>query len=219
MKDQRLLIYEGIREKIYQILAGCYLMPDANFIENLTELRDAINIVCPGAVEFSDGMRKLISVDKLELDYTKLFIGPFKTLAPPYGSIYLDNSHTIMGPSTIAVQKRYQTFGLNLSKAFKDAPDHISAELEFMYFLIFLENKAFRDSDYESSLGYLEAQQSFLEDHLGKWVTEFTANVDKHAETGFYRNLANLTKTFVLFDLNNISTVSIAKLTNQIEAG
>ena len=219
MKDQRLLIYEGIREKVYQLLAGYYLMPDVDIFENLTDMQNALSNICPDAVEFSNGMREKISADKLGLDYTKLFIGPFKTLAPPYGSIYLDNSRTIMGPSTIDVQKRYQTFGLNLSKTFKDAPDHISAELEFMYFLIFLENKAFRDSDYESSLGYLEAQQSFLEDHLGKWVTEFTAYIDKHAETGFYRNLAKLTKTFVLVDLNNISTVSIANLTNQTEAG
>jgi len=212
MKDQRLLIYEGIREKVYQLLAGYYLMPDADIFENLTDMQNALSNICPDAVEFVDAMRKEIPIDTLELDYTKIFLGPFKVPAPPYGSIYLDNTRTVMGPSSIDVRNRYQEFGLDLSQSFKDAPDHISAELEFIYFLIFLEIKALKEPNYENSLSFLEAQQSFLQEHLGIWVTEFAAKVIENASTDFYKNLANLTKTFVINDLKNISEVSIAAL-------
>jgi len=212
MNDHRLLIYEGIRERTYKLLAGCYLMPDAEIFEKLVDLHDALNSICPDAVEFIDTVSEKMTIEKLELDYTKIFIGPFKVLAPPYGSIYLDNTRTVMGPSSIDVRNRYKEYGLDLSQSFKDAPDHISAELEFIYFLIFLEIKALKESDYKNSLSFLEAQQSFLQDHLGKWVIEFTENLEKHAETKFYKNLANLTKIFILGDLKNISDVSIAKL-------
>lgn len=219
MMDQRLLIYEGIREKAYQILASCYLLPDTEIYGNLAELHGALDSVCPEAVEFIVAMSEKIAINKLELDYTKIFIGPFKVLAPPYGSIYLDNTGTVMGPSTIDVRNRYQKYGLDLSQSFKDAPDHISAELEFMYYLIFQEIKALKESDYESSLGFLKAQQSFLQEHLGKWIAEFSARIEEHTETGFYKNLANLTKIFILNDLKNISAVSIAKLNKSMEAG
>lgn len=219
MMDQRLLIYEEIREKAYQLLAGCYLVPDAEILETLADLQDVLDNICPYATEYVIAMREEMAIDQLELDYTKIFIGPFKVLAPPYGSIYLDNTRTVMGPSTVDVRNRYQAFGLDLSQNFKDAPDHISAELEFMYFLIFQEIKALKESDYENSIGFLEAQQSFLLDHLGTWVTEFTENVEEHAETIFYKNLATLTNIFVLNDLKNISEVSIAKLNNYLEAG
>jgi len=212
MEDHRLLIYEGIRGRTYRLLAECYLMPDAEIFEKLFGLHDALNSICPDAAEFIDTTNGKMTIDKLELDYTKVFIGPFKVLAPPYGSIYLDNTRTVMGPSSIDVRNRYKEFGLDLSQSFKDAPDHISAELEFIYFLIFLEIKALKESDYESSFRFLDAQQSFLQEHLGKWVTEFTGILEEHAETRFYKNLANLTKTFILGDLKNISDLSIPKL-------
>ena len=212
MKDQRLLIYEGIREKAYQLIAGCYVLPESGIFEQLTDLQDALNSVCPDAAEFVALMQAETPIDELEIDYTKLFVGPYKVLAPPYGSIYLDTARTVMGPSTIDVRDRYLSVGLDISENFKDAPDHIKAELEFMYYLIFRQIEALKESDFESALAYLETQRSFLADHLGAWVAEFAANIEKNAETEFYKNLALLTKVFVHGDFKNITEVSIANL-------
>lgn len=212
MKDQRLLIYEGIREKAYQLIAGCYVLPESGIFEQLTDLQDALNSVCPDAAEFVALMQAETPIDELEIDYTRLFVGPYKVLAPPYGSIYLDTARTVMGPSTADVRERYLSVGLDISEDFKDAPDHVKAELEFMYYLIFKQIEALKESDFESALAYLETQRSFLEDHLGAWVAKFTANIEKNAETEFYKNLANLTRIFVHGDLKNITEVSIANL-------
>jgi len=219
MKDQRLLIYEGIREKAYQLIAGCYVLPEAGIFEQLDDLETALTSVCPDAAEFVAAMRAETPIDELEIDYTKLMVGPYKVPAPPYGSIYLDNTRTVMGPSTTDVRNRYQAFGLDISENFKDAPDHINAELEFMYYLIFQQIEAIKESDIESALAYLAAQRSFLEDHLGAWVAEFTARIEKHAETDFYKCLASLTRIFVHEDLENISEVSLVNLTSSSTEG
>lgn len=214
MKDQRLLIYEGMREKAYQLLAELYALPEDGIFEQLADLQDVLESVCLEAAEFVAAMRVEIPIDELEVDYTKLLLGPFKVLAPPYGSVYLHNAGTVIGPSTVDARTRYQTFGLDTAEIFKDAPDHVKAELEFMYYLIFQQIEALKESDFESALGFVEAQYAFLSDHLGAWVAEFTAKIEKHAETDFYKHLATLTRIFILSDLKNILEVSKANLTN-----
>ena len=69
--------------------------------------------------------------ESLKSDFSRLFIGPFKLLAPPYGSIYLDGNSCLMGASTMEVRQLYRNEGLN--PVIKEAPDHIAIELEFMY--------------------------------------------------------------------------------------
>ena len=75
-----------------------------------------------------------------------------------------------------------------------------------------LRYRTLKESDFESALAYLETQRVFLEDHLGAWVAEFAANIEKNAETEFYKNLALLTRIFVHGDFKNITEVSIANL-------
>ena len=86
---------------------------------------------------------------------------------------------------------------MDTAKNFKDAPDHISAELEFMYYLIFKEIEAFAESDTEAAMGFIQKQKSFLEDHLMAWVPEFAKNIIENAENPFYPNLAKATESFL----------------------
>ncbi len=74
------------------------------------------------------------------------FLFLFCMLAPPYGSVYLERERTVMGESTLDVVRRYRQEGLDISADFHDAPDHITAELEFVHFLIFKALEAASDS-------------------------------------------------------------------------
>ncbi|MFW6042559.1 MAG: TorD/DmsD family molecular chaperone [Chloroflexota bacterium] len=213
MKDKQLMVYENLRETIYRSLALCYALPTADTLAILPDLEDALRNVCDVAAEAVAALRaEAPSIETLKIDYSRLFIGPFKVLAPPYGSIYLDNARTVMGPSTADVRNRYREFGLDISQDFKDAPDHISAELEFLYYLVFQELEALKQADVESARILLDAQKSFLDAHLGAWVAEFTDRVSAHAETEFYSNLARATAAFIRCDLDNIAEISIPKL-------
>ena len=102
-----------------------------------------------------------------------------------------------MGNSTLDVKNRYREAGLDTAKTFKDAPDHISAELEFMYYLIFKEIEAFANSDIETAVNFIQRQKSFLEDHLMVWVPEFAKSIMENAENPFYPNLAKATTAFL----------------------
>ncbi len=63
-------------------------------------------------------------------------------------------------------------------------PDHISAEMPFMSYLI--------------KNGISELQKKFLEDHLVKWIPEYCNELQKYAGTVFYKEIANILKEFIL---------------------
>lgn len=204
------------RREAYQLLSACYYLPEEDTLEKLTALEQALGVVCPEAVEPAARMREETDLEQLKIDFSRLFVGPFKLLAPPYGSVYLESGRQVMGASTVDAKSRYQAAGLDISGEVKEAPDHIALELEFMYYLIFKEIEALKQSDLEQVMDCLRKQQQFLQRHLGAWVSKFAANVEQNATTDFYRNLAAVTKIFVQKDVNDISKKSAAQLSTVI---
>ena len=146
-------------------------------------------------------------LEPLKIDFSKLFAGPYEMSAAPYGSVYLDAERKMMGDSTQDVRNRYREAGLDTAKTFKDAPDHISAELEFMYYLIFKEIEAFSNSDTETAIGFTQKQKAFLEDHLMAWVPQFTNSITENAENPFYADLAKVTEIFLNENWQIVSSV------------
>ena len=182
-------------------MSDCYFLPDAGLSEKLESLEFNMANVCEPAVEWVQGMRKEFEasadLEPLKVDFSKLFVGPYKLFAAPYGSVYLDGERKIMGDSTLEVKNRYREAGLDTARDFKDAPDHISAELEFMYYLVFKEIEALSKSDIETAIDFIQKQKSFLEDHLMAWVPEFADSIIEYAKKPFYPNLAKVTATFL----------------------
>jgi len=201
METQNLLNHESSRMEAFQLLSDCYFLPDPGLSEKLENLELNMAKVCDPAVVFIQNMCKEFgartNLDQLKVDFSKLFVGPYKLFAAPYGSVYLDGERKIMGDSTLDVKKRYREAGLDTAKNFKDAPDHISAELEFMYYLIFKEIEAFSNSDTETGIGFIQKQKSFLEGHLLAWVPEFAKSIIEYAQNSFYLNLAKATQMFL----------------------
>lgn len=187
------------RADCYKLLAECYYFPEDG-LGSMLDCFDKLGNEC-----FPEIIRVAPKADDLErhqVDYSSLFVGPFKLLAPPYGSIYLEDGK-FMGHSTTQVQDMNQQEGLDI--IVKDAPDHISVELEFMYFLALKEAAAQENSDEQQAECLRKKQASFLRIHLGMWVTEFARNVEQHAETGFYKAVGFATESFVLKDLVELS--------------
>jgi len=116
-----------------------------------------------------------------------------------------------MGNSTLHLLEKYRESGVDLSANFRDAPDHIAAELEFMYFLVFKEVEALENSDIETTFGFLEKQRAFLKQHLGAWVFEFADSIEEKAATDFYKNLARATKAFMKEELNYLEEFHLAQ--------
>lgn len=119
----------------------------------------------------------------LKRDYTRLFIGLEKILAPPYASVYLSEDHLLYGSPVLDVRQFYKKFGLSVNPMNRVPDDHIGFELYCLSFL--LENAV------------QAALREFLSNHLNTWIRSFLSLVEEKAETAYYRGVARLTLGFV----------------------
>jgi TorA maturation chaperone TorD len=183
------------RADSYKLLSECYHLPDNALIQKIVDVAQSDHFFA----ELKACIPSDLDLESLKIDYTRLFIGPFKLLAPPYGSVYLEENR-IMGDSTIDIGKWYEKEDLNV--LINGPPDHIAMELEFMYYLVFRQIQATKEGNSQDIHLYQNKQKVFLCSHLARWLPEFTENVQKHAQTEFYRKLAGLTDIFLLKDLD-----------------
>lgn len=133
-----------------------------------------------------------VLLHELKVEHARLFVGPHHVPVPPYESVYRDvdpssGKPIIMGPTTIAVDALYQTYGLRHPDSHHDLPDHVATELEFVYFLCRKEAQAWRSDEHEAAKDLRLAQRAFLQDHLGQWWPAFAARLTAAATDGLYR--------------------------------
>ncbi len=188
-----------MRADSYKLLAECYYFPDEGLVETIENCKTAIGGILS---EVLSNAPKADDLQRHQVDFSRLFVGPFKLQAPPYGSVYLEDG-TFMGNSALAARELFAQEGLDV--VIKDAPDHITLELEFMYFLALKEAEARENSDSEQADRLRDKQASFLGMHLGKWVSQFGDKIERNAQTEFYKALGLATKNFVLDDLERLS--------------
>ncbi len=89
----------------------------------------------------------------------------------------------------------YEFFGYQLAEKFAWAPDHLSLELEFMYFLAFQEASGQGDT-----LSYQLGQHDFAERHLQNWVSELADRVRKQQPDSIYARILDAMSHFVSVD-------------------
>ena len=203
------------RAIVYKLLSDCYQSPDEYTMEKFQQAAELAADIFPeiNLPEYPNGQSEDIETRKV--DHARLFVGPFSLLAPPYGSMYLDHTEHLMTDSTEDVQNRYREEGMDV--AITEVPDHIRIELEFVYYLIFREMQIVTPNQESAGaldltrtgMDYRIKQQKFLNDHLVRWIPKFEAKVREHAKTEFYKQLAALTKIFILHDLNLLREESI----------
>lgn len=178
----------------YKLLSLLYDFPSDAMAEVLSllkeNLKDYRSDLIPVVSEMEAYLVGTTDFEVLKIEQAKLFVGPFELLAPPYGSIYIDGQRRIMGDSTIKVLEAYGDAGLKLSDEFKQPPDHIITELEFMYYLIarYLETR--NDQ-------WLTMKDSFHDEFLKPWLRDFTDRIERNSQSQFYNGLAKLTHELV----------------------
>lgn len=212
---------ETARKNAYLNLSACFHLPNINLQSYVIDLEKQLNHLGSEAYLDSCLLKKEIQsigdIEILKIDFSSLFVGPYSLLAPPYGSIYLEGEKKIMGTSTMDACSKYRELGLDISSSFKDAPDHITVELEFMFFLIFKEIKAIIKGDAHMAMIYLSHEKAFLQRHLGCWVDAFTNQVEKTANTEFYKKLASVTRKFVAEEHLELSNLEFPELVSMAE--
>jgi TorA maturation chaperone TorD len=192
------------RENFCRLLAASYYQPEASLATEglFAGLKAAAD---PLDAELADGARRLEAafaqegIDELLVEYTRLFLGPIGAVARPYGSVWLTKEKTLMQESSMAVLELYREGGFDLAEDFRELPDHVVAELEFLYLLLFRENRASRDGD-KALAGIRALKRRFLGEHLGAWVPRFCEAVAQGTSREYYRALAAITFRFVALE-------------------
>ena len=196
--EPQTLLSDTLRAQTYKVLAECFYAPDDELMALLREVSESPSDFIRQIAKVADDATEL---EPLRVDHAKLFVGPYKLLAPPYGSVYLEDGK-LMGQSTIQVKSLYSEEGLDF--VLREAPDHVSVELEFMCLLINRTIEAVNRSDYDEEHSYRQKQRSLLAGHFGQWVPAFAAKVEDAAKTDFYRTLGKVTRRFVEDDLTEL---------------
>jgi TorA maturation chaperone TorD len=177
----------------------------------LEKLTRSLKQVYPRGSVISEKMHKVLmgySDEELSVEFARLFVGPFELKAPPYGSVYLDEGRRVMGDSTMEIVKLYRETGLVIKDDFKDLPDHIAVELEYLYFLIFKEIEFLKSSQSGRAALFVKYQGMFLNRFLGQWISGFCEKVQENSENDFYKLLAGCTRDFVLYDRQYINLLT-----------
>lgn len=187
------------RADTYRYLSRWYHEPDEELVADLEKIASDETLLETG--QLCDVVPNL---ETLRLDYTGLFLGPFEVPAPPYGSTYLDTPDRVMTESTVEVEEWYRQEGLDID--IDEPADHVAAELEFVGVLVLAEREAVVDGTHERATDYARKQYEFLSQHLGRWISELADNMREHAETDFYRILADETQSFVESDGAELAT-------------
>lgn len=122
----------------------------------------------------------------IRMEFMSLFSGHRLS---PHESLYNYPPHELprlWGRATEEVVAFYNSVGLTIDDEISLIPDHISAELFFMSYLI--ENR------------FLKEQKSFMEEHLLQWIPAYCEEISRQASTTFFREAAMLLKEFIITD-------------------
>jgi putative dimethyl sulfoxide reductase chaperone len=201
------------REDVYRLLAACYYSPTPALLEEdcCGSMAVLLEVVAPDAAKYAADAVVAAgnsSLDALAVEHARLFIGPFQLVAPPYGSIYLDDAKTVMGDSTARVAAFYHSCGLHLADDFHELPDHFAVELEFMSYLAFKQREAEASGDNDEVTRVVSLQKEFLDRFLMPWLEPFTSAIVNDGEAPFYQAIARCTAAFINTDYTSLTSTN-----------
>jgi putative dimethyl sulfoxide reductase chaperone len=126
----------------------------------------------------------------LEEAYVRLFISNRKGIpAPLYASCYeevLNETAPLMGEPAVEMRERFSSKGLSLAGDVAEPPDHLSIELEYLYFLL---EKGWTEKDNQP----LEEAARFSSETMLPWVQKFRQRLGAvENENPFYPLIASI---------------------------
>lgn len=148
----------------------------------LKELRETLGRIHP------DSEREM---EDLLWDYTKLFLGPYRLPCPPWESVYTSPKRLLMQEAYDAVSDFYRQAGLSIGDP-NVLQDHVGAELSF---LAVLYGKM--ETEPSNAPHHKELAERFLAEHPRRWIPAFSVDMEKAADTEFYKVLARATRDLI----------------------
>ena len=212
------------RAGLYRLLALGYAYPAEPEIAEFRRVLQLHRDAEPLAQDLRDTLARFPEADPaaLEAEYTRLF--DRAVACSPYESDNVGGMRAFTKARDLAdVQGFYRAFGMELGNAATDMGDHVRVELEFMSVLA-LKEAYFRDGGYDEAADLvIEAQQSFLREHLGRWAPAFGSRLERASQVAFYAVLGQTTRElleadFAALDVTPLSLAGPAGEADESEA-
>ncbi len=140
------------------------------------------------------------AVDAIRLEYTKLFIGPDKLIAPPWESVYTTKERALFQESTLAVREWYHQYSYVPAGYPSHPDDHISL---MMHFLALTTERALECLNGDLLCGYrslLEGQRLFEKNHLLNWLDRYAQDMAASDTQRLYPQLVKALAAFIAAD-------------------
>jgi len=146
-ENQQEALLESIRE-LCRVFWGptretCNQMMKESYVLSFAALDPELKISPSNALEqLAEVLRGFSGPDALfnylEEGYVRLFVNDRgRIIAPLYESCYEDKKNPrLMGDAAVRIQKRLEAEGMDISDDIREPPDHLSIELELLYFLL-----------------------------------------------------------------------------------
>lgn len=200
MNEEQIEEWLAARTCLYQTLALMFGgEPRAEHLEQLTsnESMDALSLFDGGA--FRDCLEQQRSVllsdeggEALKDEYTRLFLGPGASPAPPWSSKYrLPEEGTLFNGVVLSVRSYYRAQGYECAWHHKVADDHIGIMMDFLAALAQRTWEAQQDGDAEARKQQLVFQGEFLRECMNNWLPQYAASVDRYSRVDFYKALSS----------------------------
>ena len=137
------------------------------------------------------------ALEKVQLEYMSLFLGPGEPLAPPWESMYTTNERLMFGQPALEVRAAMASFGVELVAKYSQPEDHLGLELMLLAAVAERDAKC-TEADWRTSAGL---QADFINKHPLSWIEKLAQDAETHSETGFYAAIVKLIHGVLLWDL------------------
>ena len=166
---------------VFKFLSLAFAYPNQAFLPELKRTADKISGNTAPFYALIAAFEKE-EEESLQAEYTRLFINGYPhTPCPPYESVYLEKR--MLGEASVNVQAIYREWEITVDTGLTD---HIATEFEFLSFL------ASASSLKPVAKAASDASEHFMNEHLNRWLPQFTADLKTAAALDAYMLLGSL---------------------------
>ena len=144
-------------------------------------------------------------INTLNIEYTRLFVGPGNLPAPPWEMVYQTGRRELFQHGVLELREIYRSVGCEPAEAPHVSDDHLGIELDFMRFLCEKTLLALEQDDKDATENLMSVQKMFLEKHLLVWVPKFLADFEPAAKEPLYIASSKLLGAFIELDANSLT--------------
>jgi len=210
------------RAAVYQALALGFGEPTAAYLTALADgelidgLREAVAWLGPDAAAYEPAFAALsqagaavaetaAALDVTAVEHARLFTGPGRPALPSYASQYLDvapgSVPRLNGAAAAYAAATYEAEGVVPADLPRELPDHVTIELEFLFYLCRREEAAWDGGDSVEAGRLRRALDTFLREHAAPFFAGFAGAVRAAGLAGLYGALAELLAVHVAVEL------------------